>query len=95
VPPGEKLATRVTVRQARQLGYSGKLLIYPAPIEPMHRAIATGEHQLVYAHRVLEAFAVSQAGGDDVIAFDGQMIGAPIVTWAREVLKRGPMPRGS
>ena len=81
-------------RQARQLGYSGKLLVHPAQIEPVHRAFAPSEEEVAYARRVLETFAAAEARGDGVIALDGQMIDALVVARAREVLLRGTMPRG-
>jgi citrate lyase subunit beta/citryl-CoA lyase len=73
-------------RHARQLGYSGKLLIHPAQIEPVHRAFAPSEEEVAYARRVLAAFAAAEARGDGVIALDGQMIDAPVVARARELL---------
>jgi citrate lyase subunit beta / citryl-CoA lyase len=72
--------------QARQLGYSGKLLVHPSQIEPVHRAFAPGEDEVAYARRVLESFAAAEARGDGVIALDGQMIDAPVVARAQEVL---------
>ena len=73
-------------RQARQLGYSGKLLIHPAQIEPVHQAFAPSAGEVAHARRVLEAFEAAQARGDGVIALEGQMIDAPVVARAREVL---------
>jgi citrate lyase subunit beta/citryl-CoA lyase len=73
-------------RQARHLGYSGKLIIHPAQIEPVHLAFTPGEAEVAYARRVLAAFAEAEARGDGVIALEGQMIDAPVVARAREVL---------
>lgn len=71
---------------ARRLGYSGKLIIHPAQIELVHRAFAPSPEEVVHAQRVLEAFAAAEARGDGVLALDGQMIDAPIVARAREIL---------
>lgn len=73
-------------REARSLGYSGKLLIHPAQIEPVHRAFAPSPEEVAYAHRVLEAFVEAEARGDGVLALEGQMIDAPVVARAREIL---------
>jgi citrate lyase subunit beta/citryl-CoA lyase len=73
-------------RRMRQLGYSGKLLIHPAQIEPVHRAFAPSQEEVAYARRVLEAFEAAEGRGEGVIALDGQMIDAPVVARAREVL---------
>ena len=73
-------------RQARELGCSGKLLSQPAQIEPVHQAFAPSEEEVAHARRVLEAFEEAGTRGDGVIALDGQMIDAPVVARAREVL---------
>jgi citrate lyase subunit beta/citryl-CoA lyase len=73
-------------RQMRQMGYSGKLLIHPAQIEPVHQAFAPTEEEVAYARRVLEAFEAAEARAEGVIALDGQMIDAPVVARAREVV---------
>jgi citrate lyase subunit beta/citryl-CoA lyase len=72
--------------QARHLGYSGKLVIHPAQIAPVHRAFTPSDEEVAYARRVLEAFANAEAKGDGVIALDGQMIDAPVVARAQEIL---------
>jgi citrate lyase subunit beta/citryl-CoA lyase len=73
-------------RLARQLGYSGKLLIHPRQIETVHRAFAPSEEELAYARRVVEGFEATVAKGGGVFALDGKMIDAPIVARAREAL---------
>jgi len=73
-------------RQARYMGYSGKLIVHPAQIEPVHRAFAPTPEEIAYARRVLAAFEAAEAQGSGVIALDGQMIDAPVVARAREVL---------
>ena len=86
-------------REARILGYSGKLLVHPAQIEPVHRAFAPSAEEVAQARRVLEAFAAAEARGDGVLALDGQMIDSPVVARAREVLalagSRPSSPPGS
>jgi citrate lyase subunit beta/citryl-CoA lyase len=73
-------------RRARQMGYSGKLIVHPAQAEPVHRAFAPTEEEVAYARRVVEAFEAAEARGEGVIALDGHMIDAPVVARAREVL---------
>lgn len=79
-------------REARRLGYSGKLIVHPAQIEPVHRAFAPNEEEIARARRILEAFEAAEARGDGVIAIDGQMIDAPVVARAREVLALATPP---
>lgn len=78
--------------QARRLGYSGKLIVHPAQIEPVHRAFAPSEEEVAHARRVLTAFAAAEARGDGVLALDGQMIDAPVVARAREVVALATSP---
>lgn len=73
-------------RMVRQLGYSGKLLIHPRQIEPVHCAFAPSDEELAYARRVVEGFEATLAKGGGVFALDGKMIDAPIVARAREAL---------
>ena len=84
--PADADGLRAEAQEARHLGYSGKLVIHPAQIEPVHRAFAPGAGEVAHARRVLEAFEAAQSRGDGVIALDGQMIDAPVVARAREVL---------
>jgi citrate lyase subunit beta / citryl-CoA lyase len=73
-------------RHARQLGYSGKLLIHPGQIEPVHRAFAPSTEEIAWARRVLQAFEAAIARGDGVVALDGKMIDRPVVARASEIL---------
>jgi citrate lyase subunit beta/citryl-CoA lyase len=73
-------------QDARRLGYSGKLVIHPAQTEAVHQAFAPSEEEVAHARRVLAAFEAAEARGDGVIALDGQMIDAPVVARAREIV---------
>jgi citrate lyase subunit beta/citryl-CoA lyase len=44
---------------------------------------------LEYARRVVEAFEAAEAQGEAIIALEGQMIDAPVVARARQVLAAG------
>jgi citrate lyase subunit beta/citryl-CoA lyase len=59
----------------------------------VHRAFAPSPEEVAEARRVLAAFDATEARGDGVLALDGQMIDAPVVARAREVLAlAGSMP---
>ena len=73
-------------RTGRQLGYSGRLLIHPAQIKPVHHAFAPSQEEIQGARRIVEAFQAAEARSEGVIALDGQMIDGPVVARAREVL---------
>ena len=70
----------------RQLGYSGKLIIHPDQVEPVHRGFAPTEEEVSYAQRVIQAFRDASLRGNGVIVLDGQMVDAPVVARARETL---------
>src|SRR5207244_2489166 len=72
--------------QGRQLGYQGKQLIHPSQIEPVHRAFAPGEHEVVWARRVIEAYEQAAAGGLGAIQLDGKLLDVPMVERARHTL---------
>jgi citrate lyase subunit beta / citryl-CoA lyase len=72
--------------RVRHLGYSGKLIIHPSQIEPVHQGFAPTREEVNHAHRVIQAFEAASLRGNGVIVLDGQMIDAPVVARAREIL---------
>lgn len=75
-------------RTARQLGFSGKLLIHPAQIAPVRRIFTPAEEELAWARRVLAAGSQS-AGEVGVHVVDGKMVDAPVIAQAQRILARG------
>lgn len=74
-------------RTARQLGFSGKLLIHPSQIEPVRRVFAPSEQELEWARAVLSTR--SQASGEvGVHVVDGKMVDAPVLAQAERILAR-------
>lgn len=72
---------------ARQLGFSGKLLIHPRQIEPVSRAFGPSGAEVAWAYRVM----TNAREADDparVHLVDDQMVDAPIVAQARSILAR-------
>lgn len=70
-------------RQARVLGYSGKMAIHPDQLAPIHRAFTPTTAEVERALRLLGA-AQGQQG---VFVFEGRMIDAPLVQQAQRVVK--------
>lgn len=68
-------------RRARALGFTGKLCIHPSQVGPVNAAFRPSGDELAWAHRVLEA---AQAGG--VARVDGQMVDAPVIVRARNLV---------
>ncbi|MCK0112732.1 CoA ester lyase [Ornithinimicrobium sp. F0845] len=68
---------------ARDLGLTGKLLIHPRQVEPTHAAHRPSEDEVAWAQRVLEA-----AAGGGAVRVDGDMVDAPVVARAEDILRR-------
>ncbi len=75
------------VELIRHLGFNGKSLIHPRQIELLHNAYAPTEKEVDYARRVIGAAEKAEREGYGVIALDGKMIDAPIVSHAQRVLQ--------
>lgn len=73
-------------RLAKQLGFTGKLIIHPAQIEPVHRAFAPSEEEVAEARRIVEAFERAAAAGSGVVVVDGRMVDRPMVLRAQRIL---------
>lgn len=72
--------------EARRLGYTGKTLIHPAQIPPVHRMFAPGPDEITKARRIVEAFERGEAAGSGIVVVDGAMVDRPVVLRARRVL---------
>lgn len=73
-------------RSALEMGFGGMLCIHPRQLDPVHQAFLPNKEQLAWARRVLvEADLVSGAA----FKLDGQMVDAPVIARARQVLARG------
>jgi citrate lyase subunit beta/citryl-CoA lyase len=69
---------------ARQLGFSGKLLIHPAQIEPVRRVFAPSKADVDWARRVL----ADDDAVEGVRVVDGRMVDAPVIAQAERILGR-------
>ena len=71
---------------SKRLGYSGKFAIHPAQIEVIEEVFSPSEQEIARAKRVLEAARIAEAEGHGSASLDGEMIDAPVVARARNVL---------
>jgi citrate lyase beta subunit len=78
---------RTEAQRARELGCSGKLIIHPDQVTPVHKAFAPAAHEIARARRVVEAFEAASKRGGGVITLGGQIVQAQMVARARETLK--------
>ncbi len=71
-------------REARALGYAGKLCINPRQVRSANAVWAGTVEELDRARRLVAAF---RAHGDGVLRFEGQMVDEPVVAQAEALLK--------
>lgn len=76
---------REDTRSARELGFTGRLVLHPRQIAPVNEAFAPSAEDLAYARTVLEAWR--QQGGRAVLEVDGHFVDRPVVVWARRLLE--------
>ena len=73
---------------ARDLGYDGKMAIHPTQVPVMNDGFTPSDEQIEWARRVLAARDDHE--GDGVFRVDGEMIDAPLLARAENVLDRTP-----
>lgn len=80
-------------RSARQLGFSGKLVIHPSHVAAVNAAFTPDERESERARRIIEAFDAAVAQGTGIAKVDGRMIDRPVVVAARRVLAQAERGR--
>jgi citrate lyase subunit beta/citryl-CoA lyase len=78
----EKL--RQDVERARRLGFGGKLCIHPKQIEAVNRGFLPSDKDVEWAKRVV---AAAEAAGGGAVRMGGEMVDAPVVARARQILQ--------
>ncbi len=73
-------------RQARALGYKGKLCIHPAQVPWANRVFTPSAEEVDRARRMLALYTETQRSGAGAVAFEGQMIDEPLARQARALL---------
>ena len=73
-------------RQARALGYKGKLCIHPAQVPWANRVFTPSAEEVDRAKRLLALYTETQRSGAGAVAFEGQMIDEPLARQARALL---------
>ena len=73
---------------ARELGFSGQLLIHPSQVPIANRIFAPSEDEIREARRIVEAIEEGREKGLGVGLLDGSLIGPPMEKRARAVLRK-------
>lgn len=77
---------RTDARQALNFGFDGKVAIHPVQLSVLNDVFTPSDTDITWAKEVLSAR--SEAGGKGVFELKGQMIDAPILSRAEEILHR-------
>lgn len=74
---------------AKRLGYSGKSIIHPGQIEPVHKVFLPSKRDIEWAKKVVEALgeAMERGSGRGAVRLEGKMIDAVHYKQATAILK--------
>ncbi len=73
---------------AVQLGFDGKMAIHPAQVPVINDAFTPADDQIEWAKDVIAAREEAERTGRGVFSVDGEMIDAPLIAQAEDVLTR-------
>lgn len=73
-------------RAAARDGFTGKLAIHPAQVDPINAAFTPTPEQVASARAIVNAFAAAPQAG--VLSVDGKMVDKPHLTQAQRLLSR-------
>ena len=76
---------------ARRLGYSGKFAIHPAQIGTIEDIFSPTNTEIERAQRIIAAASDAEREGRGSISLDGEMVDAPVVARARNLLAQANM----
>lgn len=79
---------RREVEQARELGFSGQLLIHPTQIEVANEVFSPSAEEVAEARRIIEAIEKSSHEGRGTTLLDGKLVGPPMLKRAIKVLSK-------
>lgn len=73
-------------KEGRDLGYTGKQIIHPDQIGPVHEAFTPSQEEIDEARELLDAVDQAGIGEGGVIGFKGRMIDRPAVEQAKRTV---------
>lgn len=71
----------------KKMGFSGKSVINPRQIDPLHRLFKPSDKDIEKAKAIMEAIREANAKGSGVASLNGKMIDKPVVTRAKYLLE--------
>jgi len=85
---GDPDGLRQAIRHAYDMGYGGALCIHPRQVPVIHEALMPSPQDLQWARNVVAASAAARGAG--AFQLDGQMVDAPVLLRAQQLLARAP-----
>lgn len=79
------------VELARELGFSGTLIIHPSQIEIANKVFSPTENEIEEAKQIIEAIKISEKEGLGVALLDGKLIGPPMQKRALKILEKAKL----
>ncbi|MEF8778095.1 MAG: HpcH/HpaI aldolase/citrate lyase family protein, partial [Natronomonas sp.] len=73
---------------ARQLGYDGKVAIHPSQVSIINEAFTPEPADVEWAQKVLSAAKEAEADEEGVFRVDDEMIDAPLIARAKNIMDR-------
>ena len=80
-------AFEANVRDGRQMGYEGRMIIHPSQVEVCNRLYAPDPNDVEWARGVVKAFEEEAiAKGTAAISYNGKMVDTPVYLGAKDIL---------
>src|SRR5690606_29042163 len=79
---------RAELELARELGFSGTLILHPSQIQIANDAFSPSAEEIAEARRIVDAISESRQRGSGVTMLDGGLIGPPMIKRAESVLEK-------
>lgn len=76
------------VKLARELGFSGTLIIHPTQIEIANRNFTPSKEEIDEAKKIIDAIELSKEKGLGVALLDGKLIGPPMEKRAQNIIAK-------
>lgn len=83
----DEKALRLSVKEAKDLGFDGKGCIHPRQIRPIHEEFAPSSMQIEKAKNIVLAFDKAKKRGLNVVSLGSKMIDPPVVKRAQKTIQ--------
>ena len=70
----------------KRIGFTGKLVVHPMQIEPVHRVFSVLPEELEWARGILKLAEEMGSRGVGAVGLEGQLVDAPVIARARRIL---------